>query len=59
MHILPCGTVLKEHDFHLLHRLPGNILNYYLELSYMLVKFLFATIMPFDATKTGKINKYH
>jgi hypothetical protein len=47
---LPCGTVLKDHDFHLFTRLPGNILNYYIELSYILVKLLFATIMPFDAT---------
>jgi len=47
---LPKGTVLKDHDFHLFTRLPGNILNYYLKLSYTLVKLLFANIMPFDAT---------
>jgi len=49
-HILPCGTFLKDHNFRLFTRLPGNILNYNLELSYILVKLLFATIMPFDAT---------
>jgi hypothetical protein len=47
---LPCGTVIKDHDFHLFPGLPGNILKYYLELSYILVKLLFATIMPFDVT---------